>query len=159
VKPARALPAVEAGVSLMQILYLDLFADYFQFYIQDDDVKYGDHLSDAWTDDAVNEMLVVSEHVIGIGTVRNMDVPETVTIADQQPGLVNEEWDRINKCSIDCDTGRLVIAGCSDYYPDAQRIELTPGRYDVTIGYSDLKNISEDGLEGEDSYHVYIVPA
>ena len=53
-----------------------LFADYFQFYLQDEAAS-GD-LSEAWTVDAVDRLLAVSPGVIGIGTVRNMDVPVEV---------------------------------------------------------------------------------
>lgn len=142
----------------MQTLKLELFADYFQFYIQDDDVKFGD-LSEAWSDKAVDDMIAVSEHGIGIGTARNMDVPVTVNIVDEPHDLNDGEWDRVNRRSIDCDTGRLVIAGCTDFFPDAHRVKLAPGRYNITVGYKDLKNLSEDGLDGTDSYHVFIAPA
>jgi hypothetical protein len=62
-----------------------IFADYFQFYIQDEAAD-GD-LSDAWTDEAVERMLATEAGVVGIGTVRNMDVPVTVEILDTESPL------------------------------------------------------------------------
>ena len=141
----------------MQSFELNLFADYFQFYIQDDDDNYG-NLSDAWTQEAVDNLLAVSDHVIGIGTVRNMDVQVFIEITGTLPILNADDWDRINYSTIDCDTGRLVVAGCTDYYPEAKRINVDPGRYKVAIGYKNLDKLSEDKLDGEDSYHLFIAP-
>ena len=50
----------------MQRHDLQLFADYYQFYLQDDDSEYGD-LSEAWTDEAMERALAVAPHVVGIG--------------------------------------------------------------------------------------------
>ncbi len=55
---------------------LTLFADYHQFYIQDENVD--GKLSDAWTDEAVERLLTVAPGTVGIGTVRNVDVPVTM---------------------------------------------------------------------------------
>ena len=133
----------------------ELFADYFQFYIQDDDKQYGD-LSEAWTQEAVDSLLAVAERTIGVGTVRNMDVTVFVSFVDEFPVLDLNEWDRINTSSLICETGRLVIAGCTDYFPDAKRFNVLPGKYEVVIGYKDLEKISDDGLDGEDSYHLFL---
>ena len=137
---------------------LNLFADYFQFYIQDDDTVFGD-LSDAWSQSAVENLLATSDHGLGIGTVRNMDVPVFVEVLESLPNLNPAEWDKINIASIDCDTGRLVIAGCTEYFPEAQRIPVNPGRYQVVIGYKGLDTLSADKLDGQDSYHLFIAPA
>lgn len=50
----------------------DVFADYFQFYLQDDDTQLGD-LSEAWTPEAVDRLLAVVAGAVGVGTVRNTD--------------------------------------------------------------------------------------
>lgn len=137
---------------------LTLFADYHQFYIQDDDIDYGD-LSDAWTAEATDRLLAVADRVIGVGTVRNMEVPVHISIAEKLPDLVPAEWDRINRASLYCETGRLVIAGCTDYFPEAQRLKIAPGEYDVLVAYRNLDSLSEDGLDGDDSYHLFLAPA
>ena len=46
----------------MAKIELTLFADYHQFYIQDDDDRFGD-LSEAWTEEATNKLLAVSDRV------------------------------------------------------------------------------------------------
>jgi hypothetical protein len=50
------------------------------------------------------------------------------------------------------------VAGCTDYFPDAKRIDVTPGIYDVLVAYRNLESLSEDGLDGDDSYHIFLAP-
>ena len=139
----------------MKTYQLELFADYFQFYFQDDNSDYGD-LSEAWTKEATNQLMAISDRVVGVGTARDTDVQVYVIVDNQLPELDTSKWDRVNRASIYTETGRIVFAGCTDYFPDATRIEVLPGIYDVVIGYKDLESISADGLEGEDSYHIYL---
>lgn len=129
-----------------------LFADYFQFYVQDENAK-GD-LSESWTKEAVANLLALAPGVIGVGTVRNMFVPVTVDVLDALPDLELSKWDHVVECDIEVPSGRLVVAGCTDYFPDAARIRVTPGHYRARITYGDLDRLSEDHLEGEDHYHV-----
>jgi len=129
-----------------------LFADYFQFYLQDENAK-GD-LSESWTKEAVTILLALAPGTIGVGTVRNMFVPVTVDVVDAPPALDLSKWDHVVECDIDLPSGRVVVAGCTEYFPDAARIRVTPGHYRARINYGDLDRLSEDRLEGEDHYHV-----
>lgn len=106
----------------------ETFADSFQLYLQDDDIRFGD-LSEAWTDEAVEKMLALGPHVIGVGTARDMTMPVTVSICEARPNIGDAGFERINECAIQIDTGRLVIAGCTDHFPDAARIAVAPGTY------------------------------
>ena len=139
----------------MQKFEFELFADYFQFYIQDDNEALGD-LSDSWSKEATENLIAVSDGVIGIGTARNMDVPVTVEITDKPISLLESDYDKINVATIQCNSGKLVVAGCTDYFPEASRISLVPGKYKAQIGYKCLNEISDDGLDGNDSYHVFL---
>jgi hypothetical protein len=141
----------------MQTIELTMFADYHQFYLQDDDIRFGD-LSNAWTPEATERLLAVADHVVGVGTVRNMNVPVHIAIDSQLPDLDPTKWDRINRTSLVCDTGRIVVAGCTDYFADAKRLEVTPGVYEVLVAYANLGSLSEDGLDGDDSYHIFLAP-
>ena len=136
---------------------LTLFADYYQFYLQDDDSEVGD-LSDAWTTEAVKRKLAIAPNTIGVGTARNMDVPVEIQIHDEEPKINFDEWDLINQCSIEINTGRIVIAGCTDYFPDAMRIDISPRIYQSIICYKALDSISDDGLDGDDSYLIHLFP-
>lgn len=141
----------------MEKLELELFADYYQFYLQDDEQGKGD-LDDAWSQEAVDRLLATTDYAIGIGTVRDMDVPVTVEMNNAKPSINPDEWEHIVLTSIKCETGRLVIAGCTDYFPDAIRIELKPGDYHVLVCYKGLDTLSDDGLDGDDMYHLFIYP-
>ena len=131
-----------------------LFADYFQFYLQDESAA-GD-LSESWTNEAVARLLAVAPGTIGVGTVRNMFVPVTLEIVDRAPVIDLSRWDHVVECDIDVPSGRLVIAGCTDYFPDAARVAVHPGHYRVRIGYGRLDDLSEDGLEGGDHYDLVL---
>jgi len=136
--------------------HFDLFADYHQFYLQDETVD--GNLGDSWTPEATNRLLAISDGTIGIGTVRDMTVPVDIEVLDAQPTDSFDAWDQVNECSIDVKSGRIVVAGCTDYFPDAARIQITPGIYRARIYYCKLDALSEDGLEGEDHYRVVLWP-
>jgi len=131
-----------------------LFADYHQFYVQDESVE--GNLSDSWTPDAVARDLAVAPGTIGIGTARNATVPVVVEIADGEPDDAMDGWDQVTECSIEVASGRLVVAGCIDYFPDAARIEVPPGSYRARIYSGNLNSLSDDGLNGDDHYRVVL---
>ena len=138
-------------------IQLELFADYFQFYIQDENAN-GD-LSEKWTDEAVEQLLAITDGTIGVGTVRNMDVPVTIKIFDFKPPFLTDVENvigQINECDIEVNSGKIVIAGCTDYFPEAKRIELKNGIYRARIYYGNLDKLSEDGLDGEDFYEIHL---
>jgi len=141
----------------MHTFQYQIFADYHQFYLQDDDQSFGD-LSEAWTQEATDRLLAVAPHVIGVGTVRNMTVPVSVIVHNSRPEIDAEKWDHIVTASFRVDSGRIVVAGCTDYYPEAARIEVRPGVYEAIICYANLASLSPDGLEGDDSYHIHLFP-
>lgn len=138
----------------MQSHKLKLFADYFQFYLQDESAS-GD-LSDAWSPAATQRMLAVSTGVVGIGTVRNMDVPVTLEFLDSEPFTNLANFDHVVEGSLVVKSGKLVVAGCTDYFPDAARFDLSPGTYRVRLSSSGLGSLSEDRLDGQDHYLVQL---
>ncbi|GGE88938.1 hypothetical protein SAMN05443634_104170 [Chishuiella changwenlii] len=134
---------------------LELFADYFQFYISDENSE--SNLGEYWTDFAVENMIAFADGIIGIGTARNMDVPVKLQILNSEPEEDNfKSYDKVNECDLDVKSGKIVIAGCTDYFPDALRIPLINGIYRVRICYGKLNTLDETGLEGEDYYEVYM---
>jgi hypothetical protein len=135
----------------------ELFADYFQFYLQDDAVI-GD-LSESWTPEAVDRLLAVAPGVIGVGTVRNMNVSVDVEVFQKAPDESLDAWDRVNECSVILASGRAVVAGCTDNFPDAARIAIPPGVYRARICYGNLASLNADGLEGGDHYRIALWPS
>jgi len=134
----------------------ELFADYFQFYLRDESVP-GD-LSGSWTPEAIEHLLAIADGTIGVGTVRNMTVPVTVEILNGPPPDDWTEWDQVNQCSIRVPSGRIAVAGCTDYFPSAARIEVPPGWYSARIHYNGLNTLSPDGLDGKDYYAIALWP-
>ena len=138
----------------MQSHQLEIFADYFQFYLQDETAQ-GD-LSDAWDDPAVERMLATSSGMVGLGTVRNMRVPVTLEFLDAEPADDLAPFDHVAEGSLVMETGPLVVAGCTDYLRDAARFDIEPGTYRVRLSCSGLNSLSEDGLQGQDRYLVQL---
>ena len=83
-----------------------------------------------------------------------MTVPVTVQVCDFEPTLDLLAWDHGAETDLDVPSGRIVIAGCTDYWPDAARVDVERGRYRVRVSYGDLNTLSSDGLEGKDHYRV-----
>ena len=135
---------------------LFLFADYFQFYIQDEAAT-GD-LSNSWNEEATARMLAVAPGAIGIATARNMHVPVALEIHDQDSGDDISAWDHVVEASLHVTSGRIVIAGCTDYFSDAVRVEVPSGSHRVRVFYGLLDTLSEDGLSGDDHYKVQLWP-
>jgi hypothetical protein len=129
-----------------------LFADYHQFYLQDEAAD--GNLADSWTPAATARLLALAPGTIGVGTVRNTTVPVDVEILERPPDETLDKWDQVNECSIDVVSGRMVIAGCTDYFPDAARITVPPGTYRARLFYGKLDALSDDGLAAEDHYRV-----
>ena len=136
---------------------LRVFADYHQFYIQDEDVDR--NLSDAWTDEAVERLLAVAPGAVGIGTVRNVDVPVTIAVLEREPALDVDKFDQVVECSIVVKSGAIVVAGCTDYFPDAAHIKIPSGPYRLRASFEGLESVSADGLEGNEQYHLQLWPA
>ncbi len=134
----------------------ELFTDYHQFYLQDAEAK-GD-LSESWTDEANDRLLAIGERVIGVGTARNMEVPVLVEVHPAEPPLDLDPWDHVTQCSLEVPSGRVVIAGCTDYFPDASRFDVPPGILQVRVSYGGLHTLSDDGLDGDDHYRVQLWP-
>ena len=139
---------------MTQSFQFQLFADYYQFYLQDESAT--TDLSASWTPEAVDRLLAVAPGMVGIGTARNMTVPVTVEVCGDAPDEDTSGWDQVNECTLEVPSGRIVVAGCTDYFPDAARIEVDPGSYRVRAYYGNLTALSSNGLEGDDRYKLVL---
>jgi hypothetical protein len=134
----------------------EIFADYFQFYLQDETLNRD--ISDSWTEEALANLLVATPQVVAVGTARNTTVPVEIDVLSAPPVEDFSAYDKVNECSLELPSGRLVVMGTTDYFPDAPRITVLPGTYRMRIYYKNLENLSEDGLDGEDSYTIMLWP-
>ena len=133
----------------------ELFADYFQFHLQDEHADF-DLSVNIWTEQAVEDLLTVTPGRIYIGTVRNMTVPVMVEVHDSEPKEDFDSWEHITECSFEVSSGKIVVVGGTDYFPEAARIEVAPGTYQARIFYDALDTLSEDGLDGDDNYKIIL---
>lgn len=104
----------------------------------------------------MKEVVAIHDRMIAVLTARNMDVPVTVRHLDAYPqDTVVESWDQIVECGINLRSGTLVVFG-NEYFPTSPRMHLGAGRYGVQVCWGNLDSLSEDGLDGDDHYHVSI---
>jgi hypothetical protein len=151
---AFALQQRPMAGSNMKSFELSLFADYFQFYLQDEATS-GD-LSEAWSEEASDRLLATAPGIVGIGTVRNMFVPVAVDVLEHEPDDDSAVWDHVVEATLETASGRIVVAGCTDDFSSALRIEVPPGIYRVRVSYGALDTISENRLSGDDRYRVQL---
>ncbi len=137
--------------------YFNIFADYFMFELLDDGVD--SHVISV-DQEALSDRIIVSDSSITIMTARNMNVPVLLEIyaSPLDEKVDTQTWDHVVECSLQIDSGRLVISGTTDYYPACPRISVEPGIYEVRIFHGGLNTLSEDGLDGNDVYWIVLGP-
>jgi hypothetical protein len=130
------------------------FADYFQFVLMDESSE--DDFSEIWTDEALERMLAVGELAVCPGTLRNIEVDVEVRVVPTEPSINVAAHDHVVEGSIEIPTGKLVVMGCTEYLPDAQRIELSPGTYQLLFLVDGVDSIKTEWEPAEDKYTVYL---
>jgi hypothetical protein len=102
-----------------------VFADYFQFYLQDEGER--PEAPADYTDEDIRGRIKAEAFVLVIQPVRNMTVPVEVEVADASPALAPENWDHIAEASIELPSGRLEIQECTGESIDV--LPVPPGTY------------------------------
>jgi hypothetical protein len=137
-----------------QLYNLNLFADYFQFYVCDGFFK--TDTSTLWDETTTDQMLAVGPDVIAVGTVRNMHVPLTLEILGGEPAKDFSEWDQVIECAVTFPSGTVIAFGCTEDPETAERFQVKSGAYAARISYGNLRDLSDNGLEGDDRYRVQL---
>lgn len=135
----------------------DVFADYNQFLVLDKGADWGD-LASRWTDSSVEEMFVQGDRYIAVGTARPAEVPVEVRVERAEPELVDRTYDRMATGTLKLLSGQLVVMGTTDNGRSGGQVPVPPGEYRVRVLYSGLGELSEDGLDGNDSYVIEVWP-
>ncbi|MGO1079726.1 hypothetical protein [Inquilinus sp. CA228] len=133
----------------------ELFADYHQFYLSD--AAGGAELPTDWTDEALRRRILCAVGVLVVSTARNMTVPVRIELHHEQPQIAAEIADHIVVGDLHT-SGEIVIAGCTDYLPDAARRSVPKGDLRAMVVFTGLGTINEDGVDGEDRYVVHLWP-
>ena len=104
----------------MRAYKFKLFADYFQFYLQDEQAE--GIQGESWTKEASDRMLALAPGAIGVGTARNMYVPVTLEVQDAMSTDDIDSWDQVLECSIEDGEvhGDLTATEKIELYPPAK---------------------------------------
>jgi hypothetical protein len=134
-----------------------IFADYFQFIVQDEDSK--DDFGALWNDAAVAMMVAAGETALSLGTLRNVEVPVELHVVEAPPELQLENFDHAVEGAFISPTGKIAVMGCTDFFPDASRLEIQPGTYCFIYLISGVRTIQTEWDPADDLYSLYIWPA
>lgn len=133
---------------------LQVFADYHQFYVQDGGVD--PPAPDEWTGEDVARRAKVAQNVVVVCPLRNMAVSVEIQVHGQEPSIQWSRWDHAVVCELSLPTGQLQVHECTG--GELLKWSIQPGMYRVALLYAGLASISEDGLKGDDHYHVLLWP-
>lgn len=137
--------------------HFEVFADYFQVWLEDEQAPLIP--KDFWTAEALERHVALAPGVVEFGTARNFTVPLDVVVSGAAPELNLDQWDRVVEVSLDVPTGILVVMGCTEYVPKAERMRIQSGTYRVRVCAAGLDRVSPNRLEGEDQYRAELWPA
>lgn len=132
----------------------EVFADYYQFYVQDAGIN--PEAPTDWTNEDVERRAKVADNVVVICPLRNMNVPVTLELHDTEAAVDLSGYDHAVRCSLDLPTGELQVHECTG--SEVLRRTVKPGTYTVLALYSGLDTLDEHGLEGGDAYRLVLWP-
>lgn len=135
---------------------LTIFADYFQFLVMD--MASTDDFSSLWNNESVERMVALGTSAISLGTLRNVDVQVEIHVVDDLPDLPPDEYDHIAEGSFESPTGVVAVMGCTDFFPDAYRIDVRPGDYQFLYLVQGVGSITDEWSPASDLYILYIAP-
>lgn len=133
-----------------------LFADYFQFVVQDEQAD--DDFSAIWTPEALAAQTAFGRAAVCPGTLRNVEVPVEIVLTEQEPLIRMDEVDHAVEGSIELKSGRVVVMGCTEYFPHARRFDVQPGTYRVLAVMVGIDSIKNEWDPAGDKYMVYLWP-
>jgi len=134
----------------------EMFADYFQFLLLDESSE--DDFSLLWTEKALDIGAAVGALAVSFGTLRNVTVPVEIRLCPQDPRISESDVDHLISGYFEVPTGRLVVMGCTDYFPDAPRIDLPKGGYRFSYCMRGIDSITYESDPADDTYTVYLWP-
>lgn len=106
---------------------LTLFADYHQIHVLDE--RSQRDLGDAWTEQALTAGIAITDDAVAISTEDNLDVHVhvDVDVLDTEPHDDSHTFDHVAEATMSVPSGRIVVMGCTDYFPAAARFDVPPG--------------------------------
>lgn len=136
---------------------LSIFADYFQFIVQDEESK--DDFGELWRDAPAGMMVAAGETALSFGTLRNVDVEVELHVVDEPPEIRSDQFDHVVEGAFASPIGKILVLGCTEDFKEASRLEIAPGSYGFLYLISGVHTIKHEWEPAEDLYSVYIWPA
>ncbi len=104
------------------------------------------------------DRFIVRPRILGFCTERNSTVPLRVVSHESAPELSGQviRADHAVRAGLSTATRRLIVAGCTEYWPNAFSLEVRPGLYGAAFFSFELASVR--GLEGNDRYELHIWP-
>jgi hypothetical protein len=133
-----------------------LFADYFQFSIEDEEARPSPSEYVETVDGTIADMISPGRGFVNFATVRNTNVPVSLRIEAGEPPADLDAYDHVAEASVEFPSGRLMVMGLGEYSPDAARVDVEPGSYRARILCRGLDTLDTLGLDGDDSYTVVV---
>jgi len=133
-----------------------VFADYFQFIVQDEasDEEFGD----IWTPEALEMALATGRSAISLGTLRNVEVFVEIHVHGTAPTIDPSQFDHAVEASISLPTGTVVVMGCTGYFPEAPRFRVPPGDYRLLSLMQGTDSIVTEWEPADDKYILHLWP-
>lgn len=133
-----------------------VFADYFQFIVQDEDSD--DDFAALWTEEALSAQTAFGRQAVCPGTLRNVRVPVEIIVSSDAPQVDLDHVDHAVEGSLALSSGRVVVMGCTEYFPDAQRFSVEPGTYRALAVMTGVATIQNEWDPADDKYVLYLWP-
>lgn len=103
-------------------------------------------------------MVAMGNHAISLGTLRNVDVEVEIHVVDALSSVRLAGYDHIAEGSFASPTGSLAVMGCTDFLPDAYRVELPAGSYQFIYLVRGVDSITDEWSPASDVYILYLAP-
>jgi hypothetical protein len=130
-----------------------IFAEHFQFYVQDKETD--NLLTIYWDETSREDLFALSDEIVGIATVRNMEVPVSLTFIEKEPENEDlDDWDHVVQGYLNVPSGKLLVTGPTSQAEDSFNTEVEPGLYGLRAYYGSLDEVDAEGFEGDDYYKI-----
>lgn len=136
-----------------------LYADYHQFYVEDEQSAPETAASpDFWNARALEDGLASARDTMAIGTARYGNVAVEIEVRDDEPQSDSADWDHVIEAAIEIPSGAIAVRGCTEERDTAQHLSVAPGTYQARVCYSGLDVEDPDAEDGDDRYRVVLWP-
>lgn len=108
-------------------------------------------------EEAMKERVVWKDDVLTVLPVRNMAVPVAVELHDEAPVLDLSVADHVVEAGLRS-SGRIIIAGYTDYQPAATRLSVPAGHLKARVVFTGLGTVNRRDRVNQDLYTVHLWP-